>query len=149
LTSWSQAVASATAIAGPSLLVNLNPCGVNIGPPGSLGATCSAIHAGQYYLDVPLPNTMPDLLGQSVSTSLSNYETRFGKRSLRLYCNAPISSAAIAFTGYSGSTDKDANYTLTWTSASDTVIVEFAAHIAVGVDPLRAGIGYGANKGAA
>src|SRR6185503_14748462 len=38
---------------------------------------------------------------------------------------------------------------LTWTSASTEIIVEFAGHIAVGLDPLNAGIGYGVGLGAA
>ena len=40
MTSFAQALAAAPLIAGPGILVNLNQCGQQIGPPADLGTIC-------------------------------------------------------------------------------------------------------------
>lgn len=150
LTSYSQAMAAANAIAGPTVLVNLNSCGPSIGPPSSMASTCATILAGPYSYNVDIPDAMGTVLSHSVASAVTNYETRFGNRTLTLYGNAAITSATLMFTGYSGSNDKMANYTLYWTSTSSSILVQFAGHLAMGVDVQGAGtgIGYGSGFGA-
>jgi hypothetical protein len=89
--------------------------------------------------------------GDNVQQRADNYDTYFGiSRTIKIWGNSAVSSASITFDGYTGSSgNESANYTLHWTSASDTVIIEMAGHLAVGVDPLNAGIGYGEGRGAA
>ena len=74
------------------------------------------------------------------------YEDHFGQRSVRLISNAVITAANVEFVGY---VDDYATYQLTYTSAGSTeIIVEFAAHVAAGSDPLGVGIEYGTGRGA-
>ncbi|HWQ33930.1 MAG TPA: hypothetical protein VNQ79_13855 [Blastocatellia bacterium] len=152
LTSWKQAVDAANAIApGQDLLTNINTCGTAISASGA--AACSALHTvgpldppnGTTVIDVTAPDNMGTLMGDNVAASVSGYETRFGNRTIRIYGNQNITAASLTFDGYVAD---DATYTLTWTSASSQIIIEFAAHIAQGTDTLSAGIGYGAGKGA-
>lgn len=145
LTSWAQAVAAADAVnGGAGLLTNLNECGTGI----SSAATCNTIHSSGNSLVVAAPSNLGTVLGDDVAAAAAAYERLFGQRSITIYGTAPITSATLTFTGYTGTTDLTANYTLTWVSSSTSVIIEAAAHLAVSTDTLNAGIGYGVGKGA-
>jgi len=153
LTSWNQAVASADAIAvGQGLLADLfnDQCGPELGPPASLAATCAALHTSPNTATPSLPDVMGPVLGDDISASIAAYEAVFGDRTLKVYASSttPISNVSVSFDGYTGG-DPYANYTLTWTSASTEILIEYAGHLASGEDPLGAGIGYGAGTGAA
>jgi hypothetical protein len=149
LTSWPQALQAGTEIGGPTMFVNLNECGSNIGPPADLGAICTALHSSGFTATAAAPDAMGSLLGDNVASKVSAYEAHFGNRTVKIYGNTAISAASMTFHGYSGSTDKDAKYTLTWTSSSDSIVIEMAGHLAAGPDPvLEPGVGYGVGKGA-
>ena len=78
-------------------------------------------------------------------------ENRFGNRTLQLFGDAAFTTASISFDGYAFSgSDVTAEYTLTWESPSQSVLIEFAAHLAMGRDIPGAGtgIGYGSGLGA-
>ena len=91
---------------------------------------------------------MGSVLNDNVAARVTAYETKFGDRTIAIYGNHSFTGSApvLTFVGYSAG---DAVYTLQWTSISDSILIEFAGHIAVGIDPLNAGIGYGGGKGAA
>ncbi|MFA6233046.1 MAG: hypothetical protein WC824_02500, partial [Bacteroidota bacterium] len=150
LTSYNQALSSSNAIAGPTALVDLNECGTEMGPPKNLQAICAAIHAGPFSYTADLPDAMGSRLSHNVAASAANYETRFGNRTLQLYGNAMITSAAVVFNGYSTGADGYAEYTLMWTSASSTILIELAGHLSLGLDVTGAGSGiaYGNGFGA-
>jgi hypothetical protein len=150
LTSYDQAIASASAIAGQTVLVNMNHCGPSIGPPGSLHATCQSMRNGAHTIEILAPKNMGMLNSNNIATSASNYDNEFGDRTIRLYGDAAITSAVLIFNGYTGGRNKTAEYTLTWTSASTSILIEMAAHLAMGDDfpGLRSGIGYGSGLGA-
>ncbi len=151
LTSYTQSVAAANAIVGPTVLQQLNECGAGIGPPNTLQATCNSIRTGAFSAIVDMPDNMGSVLGNSVASSVSHYESRFQNRVLRIYGDESISNASLTFDGYTPSgSDMTAEYTLRWTSASRSVLVEFAAHLALGSDVSGAGwgIGYGSGLGA-
>jgi len=148
LTSWPQAQAAADAIApGEGLFANINQCGPEpSSDPGGILALCASLHSSGFFATPSIPDAMGTALGDNVATRVAAYESVFGDRTLKVYGNADITSATVTFNGYTG-TDLDANYTLTWTSASSSILVEFAGHLGVGEDPLLAGIGYGTGKG--
>src|SRR5262249_22507623 len=150
-TSWEQAVLAADTIApGQGLMAQLlaNRCGDEIGPPGNLNITCNSLAASAFIATPSWPDSMGTVLGDNVDTRIAAYENCFGNRTLKIYGDAAITAASITFNGYTG-TDLDANYTLTWTSASTQVLIEYAGHISVGTEASCPGIGYGANRGAA
>jgi len=148
LTSWPQGVQAGTEIGGPTMFVNLNECGPEIGPPADMGAICTALHASGFTATPNAPDAMGTLLGDNVASKVTAYEANLGNRTVKIYGNTPISAASLAFTGYSGSTDKYANYTLTWTSSSDSIVIEMAGHLAAGTDPMgQSGVGYGIGRG--
>jgi len=150
LTSYDQALNAANAIVGPNVLVNLNVCGAEMGPPTSMAATCASVHAGPYSYQVDIPDAMGTALGHNVDARIAAYEARFGNRTITLYGDAPITAAALIFHGYTAGSNLSASYSLEWTSASGSILVEAAAHLAVGEDVARAGtgIGYGNGLGA-
>jgi hypothetical protein len=95
---------------------------------------------------------MAFVIGDDVAARVAAYETQFGNRTVEIYGNTIISAATLVFEGYDAllsGADTYADYTLTWVSSSDSVIVELGGHLAVGLDPLHAGIGYGEGRGAA
>ncbi|MFC1683582.1 immunoglobulin domain-containing protein [Candidatus Zixiibacteriota bacterium] len=150
ITSWSQAVQAGTEIGGPTMLVNLNECGPAIGPPANLDEICDFLHASGYISTPDCPDNMGSLLGDDVAAIVANYEAHFGNRTVNIYGNTPISAASMSFAGYDAfltGVDTYADYALTWTSSSDSIIIELAGHLAVGIDPLVAGIGYGEGRG--
>jgi hypothetical protein len=153
LTSWDNAIPAADSIApGLNLLVDLfsDQCQPDFW--SCTQAICDHIHSLALYDEADLAVLdMDTLAGDDVQLRVDNYDTYFGiSRTVKIWGNQAVSSASITFDGYTGSVDdKTANYTLYWTSASDTVIIEMAGHLAVGSDPLEAGIGYGQGRGAA
>jgi uncharacterized repeat protein (TIGR01451 family) len=159
LTSWDQAFAATNVIA-PGTLVNHNTDSadadtlieaVEPGPasPANFTSVVTALRSGPTanIRDVEIPDNMGTLLGANVQSRITAYEGFFGNRTLRIYGNAPITDASMKFDGYSGSGPL-ANYTLTWTSASTQILIEFAGHLAQGQDFVLTGVGYGAGKGA-
>ncbi|NIM98111.1 MAG: T9SS type A sorting domain-containing protein [candidate division Zixibacteria bacterium] len=148
LTSWPQGVQAATEIGGLTMFVNLNECGPEIGPPSDLGAACAALHTSGFTATPDAPDAMGNLLGDDVASKVAAYEAHLGNRTVKIYGNTPISAASMAFNGYNGSPDKEAHYTLTWTSSSDSIVIEMGGHLAAGIDPIgQAGVGYGPGRG--
>ncbi|MFH0714844.1 MAG: hypothetical protein V1847_03635 [Candidatus Diapherotrites archaeon] len=129
--------------------ITLNACGEEIGPPGTLGATCTSLRSGSNYILVDVPDAMGSVGGDDVASRVAAYETAFGNRQIKIYGNSPITSASLSFDGY----DTDANdatqvhafYTLTWTSSSTQVLIEMAGHLSISGD--GTGISYGPGKG--
>jgi hypothetical protein len=150
ITSWSQAVQAGTEIGGPTMFVTLNECGPAIGPPANLDEICAFLHASGYTAAPDCPDDMGTLLGDDVAAIVANYEAHFGNRTVSIYGNTPISAASMSFAGYDAflsGVDTYADYSLTWTSSSDSIVIELAGHLAAGIDPLVAGIGYGEGRG--
>ncbi len=149
LTSHEQALDAASSIA-PTALVDLNACGAHIGPPASMQNTCTSLRTSGYSYVVDIPDMMGTVHGRSIDASLAAYETRFGNRTLRIYGNAPITSASLVFNAHTTGANIYAPYTLQWTSASTSILIEMAAHLAVGADAQSAGtgVGYGSGLGA-
>ena len=149
LTSWPQAVedneprltAYSVSQGGGPITVFVNRCGPDIGPPGSLGATCEALHTGPpgpYFIDVSVPDDTYLSKDGSTAARIAAYEAEHGNRTVRIYASQPISGgsmtvchdvAAGADTG-----DSFAHYVLTWTSSADQIVVELAGHLGVGGD---------------
>jgi hypothetical protein len=140
-------VDAANAIAGPGLFVTINECGPKIGPPGNLDNICAGLHATGHIAYFDADDAMDPLLGDDVAARIAAYEAVFGNRTVKIYGEAPFSALSMSFDGYSGSGDMYADYTLTWTSASTSIVIEMAGHLAAGVDPLGAGVGYGEDRG--
>jgi len=151
LTSWPQGVQAGNEIGGPTMFVNVNECGESIGPPANLDEICAALHASGFTATPSVPDAMGSVGGHDVATRVAAYEAHLGDRTIKIYGNTAVSAASVAFDGYSGSTDNQyANYTLTWTSSSDSIVIELAGHLAAGTDPiLQPGVGYGAGYGSA
>jgi hypothetical protein len=149
LTSHEQALDAASAIA-PTALVDLNACGAHIGPPVAMQNTCTSLRTNGFSYVVEIPDVMGSVHGRSIDASIEGYETRFGNRTLRIYGNAPITSATLVFNGHTTGTNVYAPYTLQWTSASTSILIEMAAHLAVGADAhsTGTGVGYGSGLGA-
>ncbi|MHC5111738.1 MAG: hypothetical protein ACYTHJ_17875, partial [Planctomycetota bacterium] len=151
LTSYDQGVAAANLIApGEGLLANLivDACEANIGPQAST-AICNALRSGGNTFDVTIPDTMGSVAGDNVDSRISAYELSLGDRTLTIYGNAPITAGSLTFHGFTGGTAEYAEYTLTWTSSSDQILIEVAGHLAVGPDnAVGPGIGYGVGRGA-
>jgi hypothetical protein len=157
LTSWNQALA-ATSVIAPGTLVDHNTDSTDAdtlieahepGPasPANFTSVVTALRSGPpaNIKDVEIPDNMGTLLGDNVQSRIAAYEGFFGNRTLRIYGNAPITAASMTFNGYSGSGPL-ANYTLTWTSSSTQIFIEFAGHLAQGEDFLLTGVGYGTGK---
>jgi hypothetical protein len=150
LTSWPQGVQAGTEIGGPTMFVNLNECGPDIGPPADMGAICSFLHTSGFTATPDAPDAMGTLLGDDVASAAAAYETQLGNRTVKIYGNTAISAASITFDGYTGGAAKSAEYTLTWTSSSDSIVIEMAGHLAAGTDPVgQSGVGYGPGRGSA
>jgi hypothetical protein len=102
---------------------------------------------------------------------IQTYQCRYGARSVRVYVDAGTFTGAngdannqVVFVGYGDANPNDggdtyAYYDVKWQSPSPDVVIEYAAHIAVGVDGLAAlnpggcnvtslGVGYLINHGA-
>ena len=148
ITSWPQAVMTAGIYTSSINLLNtMNDCGA-AGQANFLSA-CSAVHSSSaYYLDIPVPvNLFPNVLGDDVNARAAEYASNFNTRVVRVRANAPITGGTMVFNGYTGN-DNDANYTINWTSTAQSVVIEFATHIANSVDPIITTMGYGNGRGA-
>jgi hypothetical protein len=136
---------------GPALSAGLNPCGDEIGPPGTLAATCTSIHTNTHTALVTLPTdtfnsadggsvACPDPTVQ-VSTKIAAFELTYGSRQVKIFGDAAISGATISPPSHvtsNGATlancqdtgDSYAEYALQWTTQSGTVMIELAGHLA-------------------
>ncbi len=152
MTGWQGAYTTAGIYTSTTNLLSTlftNQCGPepSSDPTGFLTA-CSALHSGANFLNVDLPDVgMLTPLGHSVDSRIAAYETAFGNRQIKIWGNAPITAGSVVFNGYSGG-DMDAGYTINWTSAATSIVIELAGHLAVGVDPFNQAVGYGAGTGA-
>ena len=148
ITSWPQAVTAAGVYTSSVNLLNtMNDCGPD-GQSNFLTA-CAAVHSGaQYHIDIPVPSTLTPTLGDDINARSAAYSAHFGARFVRVWGDAPFTAGSLSFTGYTGN-DYDANYDLSWTSTSASVVIEFATHLAIGSEPYFSGTSYGPGKGAA
>ncbi len=149
LTSYDQAIASAASEGVAFTDLNGQACDPSIGPPGSLGATCTALKTGSFFLDVSVPDDAFVSADGSTQDRINAYETANGNRTIRIYGNAAIVSASLTLAhsvaNFGDTGDSDINYVLTWTSASTQVLIEMGGHLAVSGD--GAGMSWGAGNG--
>ena len=124
-------------------LITLNPCN-DFG--GGLGAICTSLRGGSNYLSADAPDNMGTVLGDSVADAVTAFESLYGNRQIKLYGNSTITNAILTFDGYSAADEGYALYTLTWTSASNNILIEMAGHLSVG-GSVAGGIAYGPGKG--
>ncbi|UCB58001.1 MAG: hypothetical protein JSV67_05170, partial [Thermoplasmatales archaeon] len=149
LTAWNQ---------GNAPPLTYTPWGDNIGPQVTT-EICGNLHnqtgANEIFVDVPddpfisTHDTPPTLTTQ---TRINAYEAAYGNRQIRICGNQPITSAS--FTGFShdvangGDTgDSYIDYELTWTSASDQILIEMSGHLALSGDPSSNPIAWGIGLG--
>ncbi len=148
LTSYAQAQADNAGALGVTIVVN--PCGADLGPPASLAALCSALHAGTNIADVIVPADSFVSKNGSTTARIAAYEAGHGPRTLRILGDAPVSNAVlsvchdVADGGDTG--DSFALYALTWDSAAANIIIEMAGHLAISGD--GTGATWGTNVGA-
>ena len=141
LTSYGQAIAGAAAtpdlaytnvVAGD--FTNAEACDATIGPPGTLGATCLSLRSGpnSFVVDVTDDTYIDSTEGATLPRILA-YEGVYGNRTIKIYGDSPITAASLPAPTHTGpdTGDSDANYTLTWTSASTRVLIEMGGHLAV------------------
>ncbi len=145
LTSYAQAQADSAAAGIP---LTLNECGQEIGPPAGLGATCAALRAGAYFLDVEVPDDPYLSADGPTQTRIDAYEALRGNRTIRIWGNAPITAGSLNLThnvaDEADTGNSQVDYVLNWTSASTEVLIEMAGHIAMA----NTAAGWGAGKGA-
>src|SRR5437867_3923213 len=147
LTSWEQARAASVYYSGSDLFDPLNPDGENL-TSGSTGAIIRQLRSGPYRFGATAPNGMGIVENDDVQARANAYALKFGDRVIRLYGDAPILSAELRFNGYSGNSDKFAEYTLVWESSSTNLLIEMAGHLAIGGGSGNT-LGYGPGRGAA
>jgi len=147
LTSYAQAQAEDLADLG--VMVALNPCGLDIGPPSNLGSTCAALHSSTNFLDVSVPSDPFISKDGSTAARIAAYEAQRGARTIRIYGNAPISNAALTIchdvADAADTGDSSALYAFTWDSASSNILIEMAGHVAISGD--GTGATWGADLG--
>ncbi len=85
-----------------------------------------------------------------VQDRIDAYEGLYGNRTIRIWGDEPFVSASLALShvpqaDLSDTGDSDITYVLTWQSYSDQVVIEYAGHLAVGVD--GTGVGWGPSWG--
>ena len=132
LTSFAQGIADDAAALG--VPISINSCGDEIGPPGSLGATCNSLHGGLFFLDIDIPDDPYVSKDGSTATKIAAYEATHGNRTVRVYGNAAITSGSMSVShdvaaGADGG-DSYAQYVLTWTSTSTQILIELGGHLA-------------------
>lgn len=145
LTAWNQ---------GNVPPLTYTPCGDNIGPHATT-AMCQALHlkTGSYEIFVNVPNDPFISKDGSTQTRINAYEAAYGNRQIRICGNQPITSASFSAISHDvaspgGDTgDSYILYTLTWTSASDQILIEMAGHLAVSGDPVANPIAWGVGLG--
>lgn len=146
LTSYAQAIADDSAALGVG--ITLNPCGPEIGPPGSLPATCSSLRGGfpgPNAIDVVLPGDPFISKDGSTQARIDAYNLAHGgpgNRTIRVYADKPIVSASVTLChdvlngGDTG--DSEVHYVLSVNGASGAsnqiskLLVEMAGHLAKG-----------------
>ena len=147
LTGWNQ---------GNDPPLGYTPWGGNIGPKAN-AAMCQALHAKttpfEIYVDVPDdPFISKD---DSTQDRIDAYEAAWGNRQIRICGNQPIASASFTaiyhdVTNGGDTGDSFIHYTLTWTSASDQILIELAGHLAMSgnpaVNPIAWGVGLGSSQ---
>jgi hypothetical protein len=155
LTSWSQAVAAANAV-DPTLLSNIDECGED-GSGACAGLVASPNKATPpVYPIINIGNPPGTLAGDNVNSVIAAYESQFGTIFTEIFVRpiAPISDAAVTFTGYETSGGNSyAGYSITWNSASDQALIRFAGHLACGASddqcPGGSGVVYPSGEGSA
>jgi len=109
-------------------------CGDEIGPPNTLGATCSTIRNLGVRANVALPDdNYADSQDGSTLQRIQAYEAVYGNRYLRIYADAAITGATMTVLSHSGpdTGDSDVNYILQYTGTATTILVEVAGHLSV------------------
>ncbi|MGH9038825.1 MAG: prealbumin-like fold domain-containing protein [Acidimicrobiia bacterium] len=139
LTSYAQAQAAATAFGVP---ITLDECGPSFTPNGPGQTDCNAVITAGFSDTVDVPDdpfvsSTPAGPGTTATQVLiDEYETAFGNRTIEVLGDAAVTVNSLTMThdvadeGDTG--DSRINYVLTFTSAADNVLVQFAAHLAVG-----------------
>src|SRR5436190_3305041 len=126
LASYAQAAAEDLADFGA--VANVNPCGADIGPPSSLAATCSALHSGTNFVDVPAPLDTFISKDGPIAAKITAYESVHGPRTVSISRNAPISNAVLTachdVPNGGDTSDSFVLYALTWDSASVDILLE-------------------------
>jgi hypothetical protein len=127
-------------------------CFPEIGPPNTLDDTCEDLRTGANHLAVEVPNDAFVSKDGTVQSRINAYETAYGNRTIDIYGNAPITSASLTMShnvANGGDTgDSQANYVLTWTSSSTSILITYATHISIGGDPALNAMAWGINLGA-
>jgi hypothetical protein len=166
LTSWAQAdnaadgVAPSIAPAGQDLLATLfaRQCGVQIGNTPDFETICNDLHSAfSMSVNAPKPAATPNAPADDVGAKFDAYAAVFGAPTVKIYSDKSILSASLtvdpAFTdGYSQSgSDVYLNYVLEWdidSTDSSNFLLEYAGHLAVGININFPAMGYGVSKGA-
>ena len=147
LTAWNQ---------GNDPILPLIPWGENIGPPNTLGATAQFLHnapgSGAYEYFVNVPNDPFISKDGSTQARINAYELKYGDRFIRICGNQPITSAVLTLVGHDVANGADTgdsfiNYQLSWTSASDQIMVELSGHLSMSGDPAINPIAWGVGLG--
>ncbi|MDO8614304.1 MAG: hypothetical protein Q7T33_01030 [Dehalococcoidia bacterium] len=149
LTSYGQAISGAAAAGIPFNDLNGQACAADIGPPASLAGICTSLRTTGYSFVVSIPDdTYVDGTEGSTLTRITAFEVAFGNRTIKIYGEDPITAASFTSLSHSGpdTGDSDVNYTLTWTSTSETILIELGGHLAV--TGTAVGWGWGAGQGA-
>ena len=144
MTSWDNAKEQAD-LTQIGLFNNLNECD---GLPNSLTPICETLHAGTNFLDLIISGeTNYPLPGDIATTTnvINSYQSKFGTNTLRAYGSSPITWGEVKFVKYEAN---EIYYDITWISNSPTIILEFAAHIAAGLQAFPGTDSYGAGRGA-
>jgi hypothetical protein len=160
ITSWDEAFAASESIApGFGLMPSsrsdpkLHECGPDIGACSEVACNLVTTSGGDFE-DIPITNLETNLIipGDQNTTQdvIQTYECRYGDRTVRIYvrdgtfCGTPgDANNQVVFVGYGDANPNDGGttyiyYDITWCSCSPDVVIEFGAHIAVGVDGLAA-----------
>ena len=154
LTSYDQAKQEAIDNGFPFNNFDAETCNPDIGPPGSLGATCATLQTSGSVFPVDVPDDpFVSAHGGSTQAKINAYESSpYGNRTIKLYTDhgSPITAANLILAhsnpiNGSDTGDSTINYTLTWTSPSPNILIEMAGHLALSTD--SAGISWGAGFG--
>jgi hypothetical protein len=151
LTSYDQAVAHAAA-PPINITVELNHCGVEIGPPGDMGTTCESLRTGPYCVDVDVPDDPFISKDGSTQDRIDAYEAAWGNRTVRICANESITEASLTLCNHTvadgeDTGDSDINYVLSWTSTATEVVIEMAGHLSVSGDPTLNPLAWGVGLG--
>ena len=152
LTSYSQAIATAASAGVPFTDLNAQACDPAIGPPGSLGATCSSVRNGVNCVDVTVPDDPFISKDGTTQSRIDAYELQFGNRTIRVCGSSAVSAASLSLShsvaNGMDTGDSDIDYTLTWTSASTSIVIEMGGHISVSGNPMSNALAWGVGLGA-